>query len=218
MEANLQLGRPLVHEVRRTQDDGAVDVAAVEQLARDEQGLDRLPYPDVVRDEKAHRIELEGHEQRHELVRARLHRDLSEAPKGSRAPSQREQQRIAEQEGRVVPAELVRARQGEPGLANRLDLERKVDERPILVRPGDRTDPERLRRAPAEDDPLPPAGADEAPGRVNEGAHGARPSAEASRAKAARQPSGLSNSMTSKPRSCSGWSAGRSASSMSAAT
>ena len=84
-------------------------------------------------------------------------------------------------------------RQGEPGFANRLDLERKVDERPVLVRSRDRTDPERLRRASAEDDPLPPAGADEAPGRVEELAHEACPRAAASRAKAARQLSGSSN-------------------------
>ena len=92
-----------------------------------------------------------------------------------------------------MSAELVRARQGEQSLVNRLDLERKVDQRPILVRSRDRTDPERLRRASAEDDPLPPAGADEAPGRVDEVAHDARPRAEASRAKAALQPAGSSN-------------------------
>ena len=193
VEANLQLGDPLVHEMRRTEDDGAIDVAAVEQLAGDEQGLNRLPDPDVVRNEEAHRIELERHEQRHELVCARLDRDLSKAPKGAGTPSQREQQRVAKQEGRIVPADLVRARQGESSLANRLDLERKVDQRPILVRTRDRTDPERLRRASAEDDPLPPAGADEASGRVEEVAHDARPSADASRAKAALQPAGSSN-------------------------
>ena len=166
VEANLQLGRPLVHEMRRTEDGGAVDVAAVEQLAGDEQGLDRLPHPDVVRDEQAHGVELERHEQRHELVRPRLDRDLTDAPKGSRSPPQREQQRIAQQERRVMPAELAGVRQGEPSFADRLDLERKVDEGPVLVRSRDRTDPERLRRASAEDDPFPPAGADEGPGGV----------------------------------------------------
>ena len=44
VEADLQLGCPLVHEMRRTENDGALDVAAVEQLAGDEQGLDRLAY------------------------------------------------------------------------------------------------------------------------------------------------------------------------------
>ena len=193
MEAYLQLGDPLVHEVRRTEDDGAVDVAAVEKLASDEQSLDRLADPDVVRDEQAHRIELECHQQRHELVGARLNRDLSEAPKRSGTPSQRQQQRVAKQQGRVVPAELLRTRQGEPRLANRLHLQRQVDQRPILIRTRDRTDPQRLRRASGEDDPLPPARADEAAGRVDEVAHGACPRAEASRAKVAFQPAGSSN-------------------------
>ena len=57
-----------------------------------------------------------------------------------------------------MPAELLRARQGEPSLANRLDLERQVDQRPILIRSRDGTYPERLRRTSAEDDPLAPAG------------------------------------------------------------
>ena len=92
-----------------------------------------------------------------------------------------------------MPAELLRARQGEPGLANRLRLQRHVDERPILIRSRDRTDLQRLRRASGEDDPLPPARADEASGRVDEVAHGACPRAEASRAKVAFQPAGSSN-------------------------
>ena len=117
-----------------------------------------LPTPDVVRDEEAHRVELERHEQRHELVRARLDGDLADAPEGSGAPPQREQQRIAKQQRRVVPAVLMGVRQGEPGFANRLDLERKVDQRPILVRTRNRTDPERLRRASAENDPTPDRG------------------------------------------------------------
>ena len=166
VEPNLQLGHPLVHEMRRTEDDGAIDVAAVEQLTRDEQGLDGLPHPDVVRDEQAHGVELEGHEQRHNLVRPRFDRNLTDAAKRARSPPQREQQRVTQQEGRVVPAELVGVRQREPGFANRLEFQREVDERPVLVRARDRADSERLRRASAEDDPLPPTGADEASGRV----------------------------------------------------
>ena len=90
-----------------------------------------------------------------------------------------------------MPAELKSVRQGEPGLADRIGLERQVDQGPILVRARDGTDLERLRRASAEDDPFPPAGADEASGGVGEAAHAACPSAKASRAKAAFQPGRL---------------------------
>ena len=92
-----------------------------------------------------------------------------------------------------MPAELIRTRQREPGLANRLDLERQVDQRPVLIRSRDRTDPQGLRRASGEDDPLSPARADEASGRVDQVAHDACPRAEASRAKLAFQPVGSSN-------------------------
>ena len=97
VEADFQLSCPLVHEMGRAEDDGAIDVPAVEEFAGDEQGLDRLSYADVVRDEEAHRVELERHEQRHELVRAGFDRDLANAPEGAGAPSQREQQRVAKQ-------------------------------------------------------------------------------------------------------------------------
>ena len=92
-----------------------------------------------------------------------------------------------------MPTELLRTRQREPGLANRLDLQRQVDQRPVLIRTRDRTHPQRLRRATGEDDPLAPPRADEAAGRVDEVAHGACPRAEASRAKVAFQPAGSSN-------------------------
>ena len=76
--------------MRRTEYDGPVDVAAVEHLTSDEQSLDRLPHPDIVPDEQTHGVKLERHEQRHELVRPRFDRDLTDAPKRTRPPPQRE--------------------------------------------------------------------------------------------------------------------------------
>ena len=94
---------------------------------------------------------------------------------------------------KALCAELVRSWQWERGLVNRIEHARKVDQCPILVRPRDRTDAERLRRASAEDDPFPIVGADEARERVDEVAHDASPRADASRAKGALQSSGSSN-------------------------
>ena len=218
MEANLQLRDPLVHEVRRTEDDGAIDVAAVEQLAGNQQGLDRLAHADVVGDQQAHRIELERHQQRHELVSARLDRDLPETAERSGAPPQRKKQRVAQQQGRIVPAELVHARQRKPRLANRLHLQRQVDQRAIFVRPGDGTDPQRVRRTSGQHHPLAPTCADQAPRRVGEVAHGACPRAEANRAKPAFQPFGASNRTTSKPNSSIACRTGASVSPITAAT
>ena len=177
-----------------------------------------LPTPTSSAMSKRTRIELERHQQGHDLVGARLDRDLSEAAKRSGAPAQREQQCVAQQQGRVMPAGLLRARQREPRLAHRLRLQRQVDQRPILIRSGHRTHLQGVRRASGEHHPLPPARADQAAGRVDGGAHGACPRAEASRAKAAFQPAGASNRTTSKPRSSSAGRAGPSASPMTAAT
>ena len=58
VETPLELGHPLVHEVRRAEHREALDVAAVEQFARDERGLDGLADADVVGDEQPDRIEL----------------------------------------------------------------------------------------------------------------------------------------------------------------
>ena len=70
--AHLRL--PLLGEVRRAEDGEALDLAAVEQLAGDEAGLDVLPMPTSSAIEQADRVEPQRHEQRHELVRAAARR------------------------------------------------------------------------------------------------------------------------------------------------
>src|SRR5689334_7820938 len=55
VEVRLELGDPLLDEVRRTQDDAALDVAAIEHLAQDERSFDGLADTDVVGDEQAYR-------------------------------------------------------------------------------------------------------------------------------------------------------------------
>ena len=59
---------PLLHEVRRAEHGQTLDLAAVEQLAGNEGGFDGLPDAHVVGDQDADRIELERHQERHELV------------------------------------------------------------------------------------------------------------------------------------------------------
>jgi hypothetical protein len=44
------------------------DDAAVEKLAGDHAGLDGLAHTHVVGDQQPHRVEAQGHDQRHELV------------------------------------------------------------------------------------------------------------------------------------------------------
>jgi len=124
VEAGFQLGDPLLDEVGRAQHDAAFDLAAVEHLAEDEGGFDGLADSDVVGDEQAHGVELERHEQRDKLVGPRFDGDLAEAPEGTRAPARGEQQRIAQEERRVVAAGSLRIGQREAGLPHGLRFER----------------------------------------------------------------------------------------------
>jgi hypothetical protein len=71
----LQLGTPLIDQVRRAEDCEPLNLAAVDELAQDEAGLDRLADPDVVRDQQPRGFLAERHHQRGELVGARLEVD-----------------------------------------------------------------------------------------------------------------------------------------------
>jgi hypothetical protein len=73
------------------------DLAPVEELAGDDRRLDGLADTDVVGDEQPHRIELERHHQRHELVRPGLGGDAAEAPEGTRRGARREARRVAQE-------------------------------------------------------------------------------------------------------------------------
>ena len=90
-----QLPLPLFGQMRRAEHSDSVNLAAVEQFARDETRLDGLADADVVGDEHAHRIELEGHHQRHELVGPGLHRDTTEATEGAGGGTGGETRRVA---------------------------------------------------------------------------------------------------------------------------
>ena len=56
---------PLVHQVRgATKDGGAIDLAAIEKLARNQGRLDGLAHAHVVRDEQAHGVLLKRREKK----------------------------------------------------------------------------------------------------------------------------------------------------------
>ena len=84
VEFGRELLLPLLGEVRRTQHAQPGDLATVEHFPRDQTSFDRLADAHVVRDEQPYGIEFERHEQRHELIRARLHREPPERTKRTR--------------------------------------------------------------------------------------------------------------------------------------
>ena len=76
-----QLPLPLLGQGRGAEHRQAAYLAPVKQLAGDETGLDRLADAYVVGDQHAHRIELQRHHQRHQLIGPGLHGDSAEAAK-----------------------------------------------------------------------------------------------------------------------------------------
>ena len=184
-----------------------VDVAAVEQLARDQAGLDGLADADVVCDQQAHRIELERHQQRHELIGARL--DARSGRSRGRARRRGEATGGARRAGAAPHRGRHSARRSAAGStrrATRLGLERQVNEAsgPPRNRETGRTRSS-LRVAAGEDDPLAAARADERPGAIRDiaviGAH-PRPENCAGCTTAAARPSArCTNAQLRSPRS-----------------
>src|SRR5688500_15157496 len=108
MKAAFKFRYPLVDEVRRTQYCKALDVATVEQFSGYKCSLDGLANTDVVGDEQPYWVQLECHQQRHELVGARLHGDLAEAAERARATAERQHKSITKEERRIVTCLLAR--------------------------------------------------------------------------------------------------------------
>ncbi len=92
--------------MRRAQHRDPVDLAAIKEFPRDEQGLDGLAHADAVGDEKPHGFLPEGHEQGHELVRARVDTEAGEAAEGARTGASAEPKRIPQQPTTTGVAEL----------------------------------------------------------------------------------------------------------------
>lgn len=162
VELASELGLPLLAEMRRADHGAALDLAAVEQFAHDEPRLDRLADPDIVGDQESHHRLLERHQERHELIGARLEAELAEAAEGSGAGARLQAQRIAQQEGRGLRAGFFRIGRGKAGWLRRLRLERKEDQRGVLLAAAERAQLEEVRAAFRQHHPFPTSQPDEA--------------------------------------------------------
>ena len=80
-----KLPLPLVAEIGWTQDAEPLDLAAIEQLARDEQRLDGLADAHVVGDQEADWVQAQRHQERDKLVNPRPDGDAAERPERRRA-------------------------------------------------------------------------------------------------------------------------------------
>ena len=158
VELLLHLALPLAGQVRRAEDGQAGDLSAVEQLTRDEAGLDGFADADVVGDEQADGIELEAHEQRHELVRARRDGNAPERTERPGARPESEAHGVAQQAAGAVVAPVRRVGQGEFGGRDR--LERGQDSREFVVGSAERAQHKKLAARLGQHHPLTITGAD----------------------------------------------------------
>ena len=102
-----ELGRPLVGERWRTEDDEAMNLLAVPEFAGNEASLDCLPDTNIVGNQEADRVEAEGHEQGNELVGTWAYGDAAERAERSCT--------FAQEEARCLCQETDGFRIGEAG-------------------------------------------------------------------------------------------------------
>ena len=145
--------------MRRAEHRDPADLAAVEQLAGNEARLDGLADAHVVGDEQAHRVELQGHHQRHELVGPGLDGDASEAAEGAGGGAGGEARGVAQEPAGGEVAEIFPARQPERRRRDRLHRRQQAGD--LLVQPADRAEHQQLVRGFGQHDPFPAPRPDE---------------------------------------------------------
>ena len=162
MELLRKLALPLLGQVGRAQHRDAADLAAVEQFAGDEARLDGLADADVVGDEHAHRVELQRHHQRYELVGPGLDRDAAEAAEGAGGGPGGEARGVAQEPAGGEVAEVFAAGEAEGCGFDRFDGWEDAGD--LLVEPADGAEHEEIGGGFGQHDPFAAACIDEGAG------------------------------------------------------
>lgn len=106
---------PLIAKVGRAENGKAFDFAPVDKLAGNEQRFDGFPDADVVGDEKAERVEAEGHEKGDKLIDARTDGDPAEGTERGGALAQGQAGGLPEEMSAGRVGDVICRGQGEPG-------------------------------------------------------------------------------------------------------
>jgi hypothetical protein len=144
-----------------TQHSKTLDVATVEQFACNEGGLNGLADTNVIGDEQAYWIELEGHKERYELIGPGLDGDLPKAAKRARAATKREQECVTQEKRCIMACLLAWLRARKRRISYRICFESDANKSLVFLGAGNRTNTKRLRITARKDDPLSAASANQ---------------------------------------------------------
>ena len=134
VEAVLQFALPLLDQVWRAQHGQAGDFAPVDEFAGNQPGLDGFADTHVVRNQQADGGQPQGHEQRHQLVGARLDGNVAKRAERPAARAQLEAQGIAQQQRCGMVAGLLGVGPGKRGGGDGLEFKLGDEGDDVFVR------------------------------------------------------------------------------------
>ena len=156
VELARELALPLLRQRRRAEHRGPAHLPAVQELSEDQAGLNGLADAHVVRDEEAHRVQAQGHEKRHELVRPRLHADARKGTEGPGAGAVGQAHGVPKETAGAEVADLGGVRQAEGRGFHAFQA--REDPGLLGLRPAQGPELEQRFRRPGEHHPLAPPG------------------------------------------------------------
>ena len=157
------------------------DLAAIEQLAGNQQGLHRFAEAHLIGDQHPGDALLERHQQRHQLIGAGIEGKVAQAAEWPRPGTQLEQQGIAQQQRRTLRTALARVRPGEGGRGHVVPLQWQKQGGDLLLASAQGPELQGVGRRIGQHHPFPSAGPHDRAGAVlgfsvgGGGGHGCAP-------------------------------------------
>jgi hypothetical protein len=177
LEFRCQLPHPLIDEMWRAKHRKPINLPAVEKLSRNQSPLDCLSDSDIVGDQEAHHVELERHQERHELIGARLEPDATGAAERAGTAAQREQQGVPQKQCLSLRPVVLRRRRIKRSRHHGVWFQRGIEHLYVAFSTRERTKPKQILRRIGKDDPFAPTSPDERAGREGEDSFGHQRSA-----------------------------------------
>jgi hypothetical protein len=149
----------LFDEVRRAKNREGFDLATVDEFAQDESGFDGFTDTNVIGDEKTWHLKTQRHEERDELIDARLERKLGGGTKRAGTATERETQGIREQSGLGLHSDTSVGREIEAGWLDRAEFQSWIEESGIGLRSREGAELEKMLLRCGHGDPFAATGA-----------------------------------------------------------